>query len=93
MHIAILTLRFHLPGCDSLKDKRRRLHGLRDRFGHQPCLAVCESDLADSRHSAEWSFVALGNSPAAATNMLDKVEKYVQETVDALITTRHRESL
>ncbi len=36
LHIAVLRLRFHLEGYASLKDKRRRLCGLRDRFGRLP---------------------------------------------------------
>ena len=36
LHIAVLRLRFHLEGCGSLKDKRQRLCGLRDRFGRLP---------------------------------------------------------
>ncbi|MEE4283615.1 MAG: DUF503 family protein [Pseudomonadales bacterium] len=43
MNIACLTIVFHLHGCQSLKDKRQRLAGLRDRFGKQTQVAVCES--------------------------------------------------
>ena len=93
MHIAVLTLRFRLPGCNSLKDKRQRLSGLRDRFGRQAAIAVCESDLSDSLQSAEWSFVALGSSPATATNVLDGIEKFVQESIDALVVGRQLEIL
>ena len=93
MHIALLTLRLQLPGCASLKEKRHRLKGLRDRFGRQPGIAVCESDLADSRHSAQWSFVAVGSSAAATNKLLDTVEQFVAESVDGLITARHREAL
>lgn len=62
LHIAVLRLRFHLEGCGSLKDKRQRLSGLRDRFGRLPGIAVCESEAHDSLAEAEWSFVAAGGS-------------------------------
>ncbi|MFK7916113.1 MAG: DUF503 family protein, partial [Pseudomonadales bacterium] len=46
MKTVALQVRFVLHGCRSLKDKRKRLRGLRDRFGKQTGLAVCESGAA-----------------------------------------------
>ena len=61
MQIGVLTLTFHLPGCRSLKEKRQRLGGLRDRFGRNTTVGVCESGLQDAHQRAEWTFVAVGD--------------------------------
>ena len=91
IHIAVLTLRLHLEGCSSLKEKRRRLNGLRDRFGRQPNMAVCESDLQDAWQEAEWSFVAVANSRAMTDRLIAQVETFLGEMVDARVVSRELE--
>lgn len=91
IHIAVLTLRLHLEGCSSLKEKRRRLTGLRDRFGRQPNMAVCESDLQDAWQEAEWCFVAAANSRSMTDRLIAEVEKFVGESVDARVISRNLE--
>ena len=91
IHIAVLTLRFHLEGCSSLKEKRRRLNGLRDRFGRQPNVAVCESDLQDAWQEAEWTFVAVGGSRSMTDRLIAEVERFVGESVDARVVSRELE--
>ena len=91
LHIAVLRLRFHLEGCGSLKDKRQRLSGLRDRFGRLPGVAVCESEAHDSLSEAEWSFVAAGGSRQITDRLVADVETFVAESVDARVMARHLE--
>ena len=91
LHIAILTLDFHLEGCVSLKEKRQRLGGLRDRFGRQPNMAVCESDRQDAMKRAQWTFVAVAGARAVTDQMIAVVEKFVAETIDARVCGRELE--
>ena len=93
MKVVALRLRFALHGCRSLKDKRRRLRGLRDRFGKQTGMAVCESAAANSLRSAEWTFVAAASSPTVVAQMLDEVGRYAQSSVDAELISEQRSSL
>ena len=93
LHIAVLRLRFHLEGCGSLKDKRQRLSGLRDRFGRLPGIAVCESDAHDSLAEAEWSFVAAGGSRQITDRLVADVETFVAESVDARVMARDLENV
>lgn len=78
MRIALLVLEFHLHGCCSLKEKRQRLLGLRDRFGKHPRVAVMESDHADSLERAQWSFIVVG-----ANRVL--VEKQIQVLINGTL--------
>lgn len=91
MHISVLTLRFHLEGCESLKEKRQRLAGLRDRFGRQTAVAVCESGCQDMLQEAEWSFVTATGSRQMADRLIAEIEGYVAESVDARVCGRELE--
>ena len=93
VHIAILTLRFHLEGCASLKEKRQRLAGLRDRFGRLPGMAVCESGLQDAHQQAEWTFVAVAGTRRLAEQLLGEVEAHASQELDARIAARELEHL
>ena len=93
MQIGVLTLSFNLPGCRSLKEKRQRLGGLKERFGRQPGLAVCESAYSDAHQRAQWSFVAAAQTLRLVEKTLGDVERKVVETVDAQLVDVAREIL
>ena len=88
-----MTVSFRLGGCRSLKEKRQRLHGLRERFGRAPNVAVCESDYQDSLQRAQWSFVAAAGSGAVAEKVLSEILTSIQLTVDAELIDVQREVL
>ncbi len=77
MNIGILTLRFHLEGCQSLKEKRSRLSGIRDRFGKTPNIAICESGLQDKLQSAQWTYLAMAADKKVVEGSLAKIEEYI----------------
>lgn len=91
--IAFLCIDFHLAGCRSLKDKRQRLSGLRDRFGRNPNLAVFESDLADDHARAQWTFVAAAASARVVEQLLTGIERDIETLVDAEVVAVRREWL
>jgi uncharacterized protein len=91
VHIGVLTLRFHLEGCASLKEKRQRLSGLRDRFGQRTHIAVCESALQDVIQSAQWSFVIVSATRALVDQTTAEVERYIGEHLDVRVSGREME--
>lgn len=93
MRIGVLTVSFALPGCRSLKEKRQRLSGLRERFGRHTNVAVCESDHADAHQRAEWSFVATAQSVPLIDQTLTEIERRILESVDAQVTHFAREMI
>ncbi len=93
MNVALLSISFHLSGCTSLKEKRSRLRGMKDRFGRQPNMAVCEAAHADSLTRSEWWFVATSSDRQVVERMLTSVERDVQDHVDAEVVHIHREWL
>ena len=83
MSIGSIAVEFLLDDCRSLKEKRQRLNGLRDRFGRAPNVAVFESAHQDLLQRAQWTFVAGAASPVIVEQLLSGIERDLQNTVDA----------
>ena len=88
-----MTIDFHLGGCRSLKEKRQRLKGLRDRFGRAVNVAVCESDHQDAHQRSQWSFIACAANGGVVDQTLTELERTIQTTVDAELINVRREWL
>lgn len=93
MHIALLTMTFQLPGCQSLKEKRGRLRGLKERFGKSSNLAVSESAYHDVWDRSQWAFLSLGRERAQIDRAFSGVESFVNEEMDVIVIDVQREWL
>lgn len=93
MFIGLLKLQLHLPGCQSLKQKRQSLNAIKDRFGKTKNMAVCESDFNDVHQRAELSFICMGNEKSVVEPSLAKVSDFCATEVDAEITSEYIEWL
>lgn len=85
MHIAVLTMKFSLPGCRSLKEKRQRIGGMHERYGRQPAVAVCESADRDRLDASEWTFVVTGITAQEVQSLCSEIEDRIQRTVEARV--------
>lgn len=85
-----LAITFHLPGCDSLKEKRSRLFRLKDLFGKRSELAVRECGLHDQLQQAQWAFVVVAENKRLADSLSQRLEQEIIETIDAQITSIDR---
>ena len=85
MIAGLLTLNFRLEGCNSLKERRQRLGGLRDRFGRQPQVAVLEEPTDDLKQAC-WRFLALTQTRPQAEQLLTRIEQHAASELDAVIT-------
>jgi len=93
MLVSLLRVSFLLPGCRSLKEKRQRLGGLRERFGRQANVAVCESAFQDVHDRAQWSFIAVALTTRLIDQILSDIESRIVDSVDASVAEMVRESL
>jgi uncharacterized protein YlxP (DUF503 family) len=84
---------FHLGGCRSLKEKRQRLKGMRERYGKKPNVAVCESDYQDVHQRAQWAFVATAGSGDVAERSLSEILQNIESSVDAQLIGVEQETL
>ena len=93
MNVRLLTVDFRLGGCRSLKEKRQRLKGLKEKFGRAPNVAVCESDYQDVHQRAQWSFIAAAASGDVAERMLAEILQSIELSVDAELIGVAQETL
>lgn len=93
MKISLIEIEFHLPGCRSLKEKRGRLRGLRDRYGKLPGIALCEDGFHDVHDRSLWSFVVAGSDIKIVDRTIESLQESIEEVVDALVVSTHREDL
>jgi len=93
MKLSLLEIEFHLPGCRSLKEKRGRLRGLRDRYGKQGNVALCESDFQNVHDRSLWSFVIVGTESKIIDQTIARLQESIEEVVDALVASSRREDL
>ncbi len=93
MKLSLLEIEFHLPGCRSLKEKRGRLRGLRDRYGKLGNVALCESDFQNVHDRSLWSFVIVGTESKIIDQTIARLQESIEEVVDALVASSRREDL
>lgn len=93
MHVGLLQIEFFLSGCRSLKEKRQRLGGIREKYGRTANVAVSESAHQDTHQRAQWSFVAIATSLDVVERTLSEIERSLQATVDAQLVSAEREWL
>lgn len=93
MRIDLMIVEFHLQGCTSLKDKRSRLRGMRDRIGRQRSVAVAEIDYQNMLVRSEWAFLVMAQNQQLVDKILMNIEKDLTSQVDASIVAMHREKL
>jgi hypothetical protein len=93
MHLAVLSCTFQLPGCSSLKEKRQRLLGLKDKFGKTANIAVSEANYHDNHRRAEWHFAVMSQDKTIVEQQLAHIEQYASTELDALVEDMRREWL
>ncbi|MDP6471520.1 MAG: DUF503 domain-containing protein [Pseudomonadales bacterium] len=93
MKACLLRIDFYLGGCRSLKEKRQRLKGIRERYGKTTSIAVCESGHQDTHTRSQWSFIASAADSGVVESTLMELERAVQLSVDAELIDVQREWL
>lgn len=76
--IGLLTLHLHLPGCNSLKEKRGRLKPLLARLHKEFNLSVAEMDLQDKWRETVIACAMVGNQRVHLEQSLQTVAKWFE---------------
>lgn len=66
-----------VPDCQSLKDKRRVVHSLRDRVRARLKISAAVTDHADDRQRAEISVAFVASDPKLARSLLDRADALI----------------
>lgn len=84
-HVAVMTLRFQVYGCETVRDKKRVFAAMRRVWGKEPDLAVAEIADQDDPGLATWSVITTGPDPRLLEHRLQEVEKAILDRIDAPI--------
>ena len=78
MSIGFLTIQIHLPGCSSLKEKRRRLKPLLTRLHKEFNISVSEFDHHDVWQSSVIACAIVSADNGHVQRSLQKVIRWVE---------------
>src|SRR5512143_2573699 len=76
--LALLNIHLHLPGCASLKEKRRRIKPLLARLHRDFNLSVAEVGLQDHWQEALICCAIVGSDRTVVRQSLQQVAKWVE---------------
>ena len=92
MHVALLQVRLHLPGLNSLKEKRRIVKSIVERARSRFHVAAAETDDQDVHRSAVLGFAAVSASEAHAREVILKLLEVIQSHPEARVVDHEVES-
>jgi len=75
VQIHLVKVEFIFRGCRSLKEKRARTRGIRDRLGKLPTVAIAESNYQNAHDRSEWSIVVLAQNNRLFHQMLSALDE------------------
>jgi hypothetical protein len=73
MTVGVLTIDLFFPHARSLKDKRRILHGLKERLKARHNVAVAELDYQDKWQRARLGVVTLNSQASVVEDLLGRI--------------------
>lgn len=91
MIVGVCKLDLHLPGCRSLKEKRRVLRRLKDRTFARFAIPVAEVEHQDLWQRAMIGFAAVGNEHGVIEGILQRMINAIGDLGDAEILDQHVE--
>ncbi len=80
MIIGACEITLHLPECHSLKDKRQVIKSVMARVRNQFEVAIAEVEDQDLWQSAKLGVSCVSNSKQHANEILERVQRYIEET-------------
>jgi uncharacterized protein YlxP (DUF503 family) len=78
MHVHVLTLEIHLPGCSSLKEKRSRLKPLLAALHKNFNLSAAEIEHQDAHQSAVLACAVVSNSNKHGNQVLSGIPDWIE---------------
>lgn len=94
MPVGILTLYIHIPGCSSLKEKRRRIRPLLARLHREFNVSVAEIDHHDTWQNAVIACALVSNDNGHTQRTLQRVLRWIERSwPDVEVIDEHVELL
>ncbi|MBD3179723.1 MAG: DUF503 family protein [Candidatus Latescibacteria bacterium] len=93
MIIARLIIKFYLPGCSSLKEKRYVLRSVRDKLGSRFNVAFCETGFQDKWQRSEFCLVTVANTRRGLDRLVQSLISFLEASPGLICTDIEREYL
>ncbi|RMG44983.1 MAG: DUF503 domain-containing protein [Acidobacteria bacterium] len=93
MRVGILVVEIFLPGCASLKDKRRVVRAVKDRTRHRHNVAAAEVDHQERRQRATIAFASVAGADGQLDQLFDRIVAEVEEIVPGGVRVTERDIL
>ena len=91
MVVGVLQFELHIPGAQSLKDKRRVVKSLRDRLHREHLVSVAEVDALDTLNLAVMGITLAGSDGARIGRVLDSIDAKLRAMTEAELGATRRE--
>jgi uncharacterized protein len=90
MFVLAYEVELHVGASQSLKDKRQVVRALLDGARHRYGVSASEVGFQDQWQRARLGFAVVGSSEGQATEIIDKVDRFVwsHPAIDVLATDR-----
>jgi len=85
MIVGIAKIKLYLPGCHSLKEKRKVLRKIKDRAQAKLSVQIAEVAEQDVWQSAELGFSLVGNDNRVIQSIIDRVLDFVEGCGDVQV--------
>lgn len=82
MTIGLLTVKLHIPGSSSLKEKRMVIKSLKDRLRNRFNVSVSEVDNHDKWQLADIAVANVSSGKACVDSALSKVLNFIEDYKD-----------
>ena len=92
MIVACLRIRLHLPGCNSLKEKRFVLKSLKDRLRNRFNVALCEYGSQDKWQLSDLGIATVTTDTRGADRVLQSVINYIEKDGRTVLVDVERET-
>jgi uncharacterized protein YlxP (DUF503 family) len=92
MALGLLSLQIHIPGCSSLKEKRRRIKPLLARLHREFNVSAAEIDQQDVWQDATLACAYVSNSRSQTQRTLQHVAHWIETSwPDVMLVDDHIE--
>jgi len=89
MVIGFLVLDIHFPLSHSLKEKRKRLNRLKDRFKYRYNVALAELDYQDKWQRSKIGIVTINAQKKVVECLFNRIIKEAEENMDGEVLEHH----
>lgn len=91
MIVGVLQFELHIPGAESLKDKRRVVKSLRDRLHREHMVSVAEVGALETLNLAVMGLAVVGTDGRRVAQVLDRVTAKLRTLLDAELGATSRQ--